>query len=235
MVAQSLTCPECNAPLEPPPDRTQFFCRFCGSTVVIPSEFQSTHSNGDSQSDVLRPAPDLSKFTIEKFGDELTISWSWRTWMLLFLIPFALFWNGIVIGMGVGIFAMGNWLFMLGYFFIPHVWIGAFLVYLIASMLFNRTVVSVNRDRLQLRHGPVPWKNPKPIDVADLQQLYVKEKISHGKNGSSASYELHALLKDGSSQTLCKSQSDDNIPIALERMIEVHLGIRDQPVQGEHR
>lgn len=235
MPAKSLTCPGCKAPLEPPPGRTQFFCQFCGSTVVIPAEYQTPgpSRSDDDDDEVLAPAPDLSKFQIDKFGDELTISWSWRTWVVLFLVPFACFWNAIVIGMGVGVFSMGEWWMRVGYFFIPHVWIGIFLVYLIVSMLLNRTTMRVTRDTLSVKHGPVPWRAPKPIFVDDLQQLYVKQKISHGKNGSSTTYSLEALLNDGSSKTLLKHQQDQNIPTAVERMIEVHLGIKDQAVKGE--
>lgn len=237
MPAKTLVCPECNAPLAPPPGRTQFFCSFCGSTIVIPPEYQQLEerSSADVEDDELRPTPDLTKFEIDKFGDELTVSWSWRSWILAFLIPFALFWNAIVIGMGVGMFASGSILMMIGYFFIPHVWVGIGLAYVILALLFNRTTIYVNRDSLSVRHGPLPWKTPKPISVQDLQQLYVKQKISHGKNGSSASYTLEAMLKDGRSQTLISQNQDENTPIALERMIEVHLGIRDQRVKGEHR
>lgn len=238
MVAQTLDCPECNAPLEPPPGRTQFFCSFCGSTIVIPTEYQTRAETRPSEppedDDVLHPAPDLSKFDIDKRGDELTISFAWRSWSLLFLIPFAVFWNGVVIGMGVGVFSMDHWMFKVGYFFVPHVWIGAFLIYLIAAMFLNRTTIHVNRDWLRIVHGPLPWRTPKPVDVHELAQLYVKHSVSHSENGSSTTYQLTALMNDGSSTKLFKGHQDENTPIALERMIEVHLGIKDQAVKGEY-
>ena len=244
MVAQTLTCPECNAPLEPPPNRTQFFCSFCGSTVVIPPEYQQTKDAIETQAEPLRAAPDLSKFEIQKHGDQLTISWSWRSWLLLFLIPFALFWNGIAWTVGgafflAGIGALGNGGGGIGLFgavfAIPHLSIGLFLIYLILAMIFNRTTISVDRDELKIHHGPLPWRTPKPIPCDAIEQLYVKQKVSHNNNGTSVSYQLHALMTDGKSQKLLDNNQDENTPLAVERMIEVHLGIDDQRVAGDHR
>lgn len=242
MPVQTLTCPQCDAPLDPPSGRTQFFCQFCGATVVIPRSLQSNVDEPprEDMKEPLRPAPDLSKFTIDKHGDELVISWSWRTWLLLFLIPFAVFWNAITWTIA-GAFLVGGmmndvpWYFgFAGLIAVPHICIGLGLIYFIAATFFNRTTVRVSQYDLSITHGPVPWKSPAPINVDEIEQLYVKEKISRGKNGSSASYQLHALLKNGSSHKLLNWATDPSIPQAVERMIEVHLDIRDQPVKGEH-
>lgn len=245
MVAKTLTCPKCNAPLVPPPGRTPFFCSFCGSTIVVPRESLQEADETPAEDQRPRPTPDLSKFTIDKQGDVLTISWKWRTWLVLFLIPFAIFWNGVAWTVGGAFFLLGIGAFGDGgkdafglfgaLFAVPHLCIGIFLIYLIFALLFNRTEIRVDRDTLVVRHGPLPWKTPKPIRTTEIEQLYVKEKVNHSDTGSSTNYQLHVLLKEGKSVKLLGNDLNENTPRAVERMIEVHLGIKDRAVKGDHQ
>lgn len=249
MPAQSLTCPECDAPLKPPPGQTRFFCAFCGSSVAIPPEYRSapvdTDDSGSEQSEEpLRPAPNLSKFTIDRQGDLLTISWSWRSMALLFLIPFAVFWNAITWIVGgtfllTALGVLGNQgpqkeAFIGVLIASPHFLIGLGFIYAVLVTLFNRTMIEVDRDAIRVVHGPIPWKSPPPLRSEDVEQLYVKRKTRNGNNGSvSYTYELQALRRDGEPITLLKGERDENTPRAVERMIEVHLGIKDRRVHGE--
>ena len=58
MTATTLDCPSCAAPLDVPPERTQFFCSFCGATVVVPESLRGGPSPSDSHEDApLEPPP----------------------------------------------------------------------------------------------------------------------------------------------------------------------------------
>ncbi|MCA9074117.1 MAG: hypothetical protein KDA93_03720 [Planctomycetaceae bacterium] len=229
MSVKRLMCPGCSAPLTPPEGRTQFFCQFCGATVVVPQEPAPLV---DASDDTLHLLPSLDRITIEREGDRLTLSWQWRTWLAFFLIPFALFWNGIVLFIAIGILATGMSFILL--FLSLFIGVGAFLIYYAIALLVNGTTVDVENEMITVTHGPLPWKTPSPIPVDDIEQLYVKEKVHRGKDSTSVQYSLDVISKSGRTVTLISGEYDADIPRTIERLLETHLGIADRRVKGEY-
>ena len=239
---EALTCPQCSAAVDPPADRTQFFCRYCGATVVVPERLRETpeQSTDPEQPSVpgqpsvlerpLEKPVDLSKFTVDKSGDYLMVMWRWRGVAGCFLVGFAAFWNTFLVVWTAGA-ASASVLFAL--FSVPFWIVGLGMAYLALAMLVNRTEIVVD-DQIRIWHGPLPWKNPAPVPVDRLTQLFVFQRITQGKYGPNYSYELQALQQDGPVLTLLKGESTPDVPRAIERLIEVHLGIDDQRVQDEH-
>ena len=231
MNATTLVCPGCASPVDPPPGRTQFFCQYCGSTVVVESPATAAETSTEaSEVAPLRPAPDLSRFDIDKDGDRLSIRWRWRTWAVLILAPFTLFWNVFIL-FWMAMAASAEPSFTL--FGVPFVVVGIGMIYLTAAMIVNATTLSVRDGVLRIIHGPLPWRSPAPIVTEDIRQLYVKETVHHSKNNTNVNYELR-LLKTSGEDTKLITDPSEKIPRALERMLEVHLGIADHPVRGEH-
>lgn len=229
MSVKRLMCPGCSAPLTPPEGRSQFFCQFCGATIVVPQEPTPLVDTGDG---TLHPLPSLDRITIERNGDHLTLSWQWRTWLVFFLIPFALFWNGVVLAITIGILATGMSFVLL--FLSLFIGVGAFLIYYAFALMVNGTTIEVGEGVITVKHGPLPWKTPAPIPVDDIEQLYVKEKLHRGKDSTSVQYSLDVISKSGRTITLISGEYDADIPRTIERLLETHLNITDRPVKGEY-
>ena len=228
MAVETLECPNCAAPLDDD-GRTQFFCQFCAATVVVPESLRRDASPVEDAP--LEPAPNLSRFDIEKEGDRLRIQWRWRNWMAFVLVPFGLLFAGFAVFWTVAATALAGPFGLLG---LPFVGVGAFLLYFAAAMVVNRTTVLVEDGRIAVTHGPLPWRSPHPIEADDVRQLYVEERVHHGKNGSrSHTYEVQVLLAGGGKAKLVTEYAAADAR-AIERMIEVHLGIEDRAVRGEH-
>ena len=232
MVATTLDCPSCAAPLDVPPERTQFFCSFCGATVIVPESLRSGPTPTRPDDDApLEPPPDLSRFEIDKQGSRLRIGWAWRSPMVYFLLPFSIFWCGFAVFWTVMATAIGG---PFGLFGLPFVVIGMGLLYFAVGILVNRTDLRIEDGRLTVEHGPLPWTAPDPIEADNVRQVYVEEKVHHGKNGSRQyTYEVQALLHDGGKTKLVTEYKAPDAR-AIERMIEVHLGIEDRAVRGEY-
>ena len=224
-MAEPITCPSCAAPVSPPAGRTQFFCAHCGATVVVPDDHRRAAADAP-----MKPVGDLSRFTIEKSGDELSVRWRWRSCGTLLLVPFALFWNGFIAVWIAAAASTGEPLFAL--FGIPFVVVGIGLAYLAVALQVNGTTVRVRDGVLSVEHGPLPWKAPEPIPADRLSQLYVKERVRRGKNGPHTDYQLMAVRDDGTERALL-TDSTDGTQRAVERMLEVHLGLEDRAVAGE--
>ena len=239
MPAYALTCPQCSAKLQPPPERTQFFCQFCGATVVVPPEPapESLDSAGsESEEPPLSVPVDLSKFTIERQGGDLHVRYPWSRLAGLTLLPFLIIgsivtvvffsFGGAAQAMGPGPGGFG----LMGFFPLTLV---AVVAYIALAHLVNTTTVHVTGGQLAISHGPLPWKSPPPASVENLKQLFVKRELHTTKNGSRETFELHALQHKGPPLVLLKGEQDLNTVRSLERLVEVHLGVADRAVKGE--
>ncbi len=228
-----LNCPGCSAPVEPPEGRSQFFCRFCGATVVVPEEPLADNSAADKGHDGrLHPLPSLDRLQIERSSDRMTLRWQWRTWVAFVMIPFALFWNGFLVVITTMLVGSGDlWpLLFLSLFY----GVGLFLIYFCAAMLVNGTTITVDGSTIAVSHGPLPWKTPSPVPVGDIEQLFVKETLHRGKERTTAQYSLELVRKSGSTVTLLSGEYDADMPRTIERLLETHLGIDDRSVKGEY-
>ena len=74
---------------------------------------------------------------------------------------------------------------------------GVGLTYTVLTGFINRTRVEVNRALLTIRHGPLPWVGNRVLPGRSLAQLYGEEVISKSRNGTSVSYSLFAVDREG--------------------------------------
>lgn len=65
-------------------------------------------------------------------------------------------------------------------------------------------MIKLNQMDLQVRHSPLPWfGNKKQLKVAEVQQLYVKEKVRQFRKGSNSyRYVLMAKMQSGAEKTI---------------------------------
>jgi hypothetical protein len=234
----ALKCPNCNGPLEVPDDRERFYCQFCGSPVVRPEAAGGEEAGRDFPSPrdpgVRVAIPD--KLQIQDFGDELTISYRWFHWSVLFLIPFCIAWNAFLVGWYALAGQMqgmpGAMRIVFLVFPIGHVAVGLGLIYAVLTMLFNRTTIRVRHGELGIRHGPIFFPGNRTVSIDDLDQLYCRHETRRtSKGGSQTTHSLHARLKNGTAVKLLSHTADEDVLRAVEHLIEQHLGIEDKPVQ----
>lgn len=237
----ALMCPNCDAPLNTPPGRDQFFCQYCGTSVAVPAT-DSSEDTGDASTRAPKPAVAIpNKLRIEDLGSELIISWRWFTWAVLFLIPFCIAWNSFLIGWYSMLGGIGDDGPPLGFrlifyvFPIGHVAVGVGLFYFCLVSLFNRTTVRVGRGELCVAHGPFYWPGRLRIPVDNIKQLYCTHKKRTDSDGDTThQYTLTAQLGSGRAVKLVPN-SELEVIQAVEQLVEKYLGIVDGPVRGEHR
>jgi hypothetical protein len=166
-------------------------------------------------------APTPERWHVDEGAGTLHVRWSWFTRAVFFIVPFMLFWNGALIGMGVTVTEGGAHLerLLLG-LAVPHVWVGVGLVYWVLATFMNSTAVSLTGNTLSVRHGPLPWIGNRTLDIGDLEQLFVVEK--RGSKGR-VTFDVCAMKKDRTKQVLVGGLD------AYERA----LGLRDEAVSSE--
>ncbi len=161
----------------------------------------------------------------------------WFSPVAFFLVVFCLFWDGFLVAwyaIGATQFReMGGVGVIFFVFPILHVAAGVGLTWYTVAVFVNTTRVRLEQGSLSIRHGPLWVPGNRTIAGHEIEQLFCKERISRGKNGTSISYELLALLKDRQRVKLLTGYREIEEVLYLEQEIERRLKIRDRAMPGE--
>ena len=171
---------------------------------------------------------------IEKDGQSARIV---QRWFSLKYVPMAFFcvaWDAFLC-FWYSMAFQGNapWIFIV--FPIVHLAVGIGLTYSTLCGFINRTVLEVSRDELAVWFEPLPWLGEKKLKTVDLKQLYCKEKVINGKNGTTQQYQLYAVTKDDKEIQLLSNLDTPDVAHFFEQQIEGWLKINDRPVVGEYK
>jgi hypothetical protein len=122
-------------------------------------------------------------------------------------------------------------------FALPHLGVGLWLLYFSLAGLLNRTTVEVSRERLTIRHGPLPWPGERDLDLPghSLKQLYCEawRRKQFLFQRAATVYDLSALDTSGHRVELLSGIENRNQVFYLELALEKQLGIEDALVEGE--
>ena len=158
----------------------------------------------------------------------LKISYRWFGALTLFTLVFAIAWNAfLVFWYSIALSADAPWIMIV--FPIGHVAVGIGVAKGALAGLLNKTRFELDGAALRATVGPIRWPwQPRAVSVplSELRQLSTTEK--RGQKGS-RSYGVVAHLADGTSCMLAEGLPDAQIATFIERSIEIHLGLRDEP------
>lgn len=170
---------------------------------------------------------------VDNIRGELNITRRWFSWKYVAMAVFALFWNGFMIVWHAISLSGGVWFMSL--FGLIHTGVGLWLIYYVLGGFLNSTRISIGLGGLQIRHGPIPFPGNKSVDVANIEQLYCKDRLHRGKNSQYYTYEVHLITKSGEHDKLLTGLDKEEHALYVEQEIERFLGIKNRPVQGALR
>ncbi|MFL5383231.1 MAG: MJ0042-type zinc finger domain-containing protein [Longimicrobiaceae bacterium] len=161
---------------------------------------------------------------------ELTVQFRWFALKYVILAVLSLLWNGFLAGWYTIVEGGHPLLFV---FPLLHAAVGIFLLYVTLAGLVNTTTVRIGGSRLCVSHHPLPWGRGVDLGVADVKQLFCEAKIVHGRGGVSYTYDLNALMRDGTRRKVVYGIEAPELPLYLEQHAESWMRIEDEPVAGE--
>lgn len=170
------------------------------------------------------------KLELFHHGSHIEIVRKWFGMQIVFATVFAMFWDGILINLYSKAGASGE---PMSIFSLIHVAVGIGLTYYVVAGWLNRTHIFVSHGKIAVRHRPIPWLGNKELEASNLKQLYVKEKISQSRHGTSVTYQIHALTHNSRNIQLVSGLGISEQALYIEQEIEKYLGIEDIPVKGE--
>lgn len=116
---------------------------------------------------------------------------------------------------------------------IPGLIVGVIAAYLALAVALNRTTLTVSRQTIEARHGPIPWPG-RAFETAQVRQVFVRRYGSGPNQRRRASFSLLLTLEDGRSKRLLQSLPGSTA-LELKNAIQQHLSLDTQPVEGEYR
>lgn len=248
--ALALSCPTCAADIPAKDVELSLMIAKCASCDAV---FSFADRVGHSEEEAIglmlgeeprlaegatRPVPTDHKVKELDAGDRLTLTIGWFSFQTVFLAFFAVFWNGfLLVWYSIGIAGMlageTGMVFML-LFPVLHVAAGVYVGYTAITGFVNSTTVTVDRNGIDVRHGPLPWPGNITIEAAKIDQLYVAPRVITGKNTTRTVYDIVAIGPGGAEVTVLKALEDDRAALFMERRIEQWLGIEDRQIAGQH-
>lgn len=172
-----------------------------------------------------------AKLERRRTAEGMEITRRWFGWQVVFMTAFAAFWDGFLVVWYMQAGKSGDLMMVL--FPLIHVGVGVGITYHAFIGWFNRTHIVFSPRKLTIAHRPFPWIGSLELNARTLKQLYSKERISRGRNGTSVTYEVHAVTKDGRSRRILGGLENSEQALYIEQEIESYLGIEDRPVRGE--
>ncbi len=107
------------------------------------------------------------------------------------------------------------------------------MVYSNIAHVTNTTTVRLGRERLTVRHGPLPWSGNVDLATSDIRQLFCEKTIHRLRRTTFPSYGLYAILADGRKVKVLTRLDAPDVPLYLEQRLERWLRIENAPVPGE--
>jgi hypothetical protein len=162
-------------------------------------------------------------------GSSLEIVRKWFGRKIVLLTVFAAGWDGFLL---IWILDAGLTADPMSYFPLLHLAAGIGITYYVVAGWLNRTSIRVERGKLAVRHGPIPWLGNKELEASNLKQLYVKEHAPQAGRSTTVTYEVHAITRDDRNIKLVSGLEASEEALYIEQEIETYLGIEDIPVKG---
>ena len=173
------------------------------------------------------PLPE--NFTIEESPKVLKVSWQWggSIFYFVFLGVFSL---GILSVSGIPFVTTFD--LDLIFFALLPTWGVLGSIYGLGQVLFTSTRIVVSNETLSVRHGPITFRTSYTFARAEIEQLYIKERI---EKEHFRFYGVHALLTTGDHVELISTLETVEQALWIEQRLEGRLGIIGAAVKGEFR
>lgn len=216
-------------------------CRACNAVFRLPDGIFAARGEEAWEVEPLpeprRMVPRPEKVTVTEVGSTLVMERRWFSWVHVFMAFFSvIWWSFLVVWYGIAFTSNvasspGGWLFLV--FPLLHVAAGVWVGYMALTGFVNRTRITVDGSEVSVRHFPLPWPGNRVLRPGQVKQLYCDEQVNRGKNGTTITYRLKAVLSDGRTVALLSGLPDREVAQFMEHQLEQRLEIEDRPVAGE--
>lgn len=212
-------------------DRALAKCLSCDEVFSFADQFEGMSAASAPVSEPMVP-PQPGRIRVEDWGGDLRLHWRWFSPKAVFILFFAIVWDGFLVFWYFMAFTQNGPLIM-KLFPIIHVAVGFFVTYFAIASFLNTTEMRIGGGVLSIRHGPLPWPGPRDVQTSEIDQLFCKEHVSHSRNGTTVTFQLFAITKGGGRIKLISGADEAAHVRYIEHRLESELDIVNRRVTDE--
>lgn len=230
-----IRCPECELKLAADNvniDTMLAKCTACDTVFTFADQISNDQERASFKVAGELPTASPASISMKVKGDQLILRRRWFHPIYIFGLVPVFIWNGFFYILvkaawpDADMTISGFLLFLL--MLSPFLAFGIAFAYGIFAKLLNTTTIVVDPSQLSIKHTPLPWKRPAPIDSSRISQIYCAVK----REGKSSTCTVNAIVEGEHIKLLSDMNGLMNEARYIEHEIEVHLGIKNRPVQG---
>ena len=235
-----LFCPDCGAAIgagDIDLDKLLAKCRACNSDFGFKQSISAEQARGENRlppgavmSIPARPPRMHAADTVAGWE----IRWRWFNGGFVMLLFFCIAWDSFLIFWYSMALRPGSpWIAVI--FPVCHVAIGVGLTYLVLAGFINSTAITLAGGQISVRHGPLFWPGNRTLAIGDIAQFFCDENGPNPNQNQPRprTFNLSAVLKDGSRVKLCRGFNTPEEPKYLEYELEHRLRLPPHAVAGE--
>lgn len=163
---------------------------------------------------------------VDYYDDYMRISKRWRGMSTIFLTLFLVIWLYVTILIAVEVFGEGRTTVLMAVLLLFFV-VACSIFYSTAANWVNRTNVFVSQNAIEIKRAPMPWPGNKRVEINEIEQFYVKTRITGSRDKRQVNYELHFIEKNKNDVMLLTGFGSKPGLLFVEQEIEKYLGIVD--------
>lgn len=190
-----------------------------------------------SEQSASRPIP--QRFSVNRRGDGLTISWPWFNPGCLVMLVFVATADAAVTYFVVETLYNSDKVPLPAYLFLGlFVFMGVLGTYIVLAGLVNKTTVRISSYELNVKHGPFPWIGNVTLNGSDIQEVFCREnsKTVQSSRGDGATtsfrYCLVAVTRENREILIASSLREPEYALYLEQEIQRQLRLPMSTVPG---
>lgn len=231
-MSMQLNCQNCSKPILSKDISIQFAIAKCGSCNFVFNVAKQLNINSPTKPENISLPKNVKCYIDQNFR---VIEIKWFSLTTIPLVFFCIFWDGFLVSWYLKAFSFKNPPIMPIIFPLLHLAVGIGMTYTAAASLLNKTWIKMGIGRFIVRHGPIPFLRNFELTNSEIKQLFVKHRLRRLRGSVESLYTLMLRPRNGKDIKVTKDFLSAVDAVAFERVIEKTLGIRDEPVPGEHQ
>jgi len=166
-------------------------------------------------------------------GESLHLKMRWFTPMLFGLILFCVVWDSFLVFWYSTALAHGNTPWIAIVFPIGHLAVGIGLTYSTIAGLLNTTHVLADQQVVTIKHGPVPWRGNKELNVKDIRKLTIEHSlVARQNNLPQGSFQIVANVNGEETQLLTRLEHSHARYIAYQLAKQIKVDVTSTDPRG---
>ena len=105
--------------------------------------------------------------------------------------------------------------------------VGIAVSYFILASFFNRTIISVSRELVSVRHGPLPWIGRQGIKVSNIKRLGVQTGPDDAERHAHRYYTVNIMTSDNRNIRILSGLNSREQALYIEQQIEKYLRVKE--------